>query len=81
MRTDDRIYEAPTNYVCGERNHAAKLTEAQVVEIKRLLLRGAGYRFLAERYGVTKTTIASIAKNKSWRHVPWPPALVSRRER
>ena len=73
MKPDKRHYDEPMNYRCGERNPAAKLTESQVVEIKRLLARGAGYRFLAERYGVHRVTIGAIARGELWRHVPDPP--------
>lgn len=81
MRTDERTYEYPTRYRCGEQNPAAKLTEAQVVEIRRLLARGAGYRFLARRYGVSAQTIGAIARGQTWRHVPAPlPRLYEERE-
>ena len=74
MKTDTRCYDEPTNYRRGERNPAAKLTEAQVIEIKRLLARGAGYRFLAERFGVHRVTIGAIARGELWWHVPDPPS-------
>ena len=67
MNADD-----PTNTPAGERHPGARLSEAQVAEIKRLLTRGAGYRFLAERFGVSRTTIGAIARGERWRHVPWP---------
>lgn len=73
MKGDGRSYEYPTRYRYGAHNPAARLTEAQVEEIKGLLRRGAGYRFLAERYGVSRTTIGAIARGQAWRHVPWPP--------
>ncbi|GIV82081.1 MAG: hypothetical protein KatS3mg051_1435 [Anaerolineae bacterium] len=50
MRPDRCNYEYPVNYRRGEDHPAAKLNEAQVREIKALLARGAGYRFLARRY-------------------------------
>jgi hypothetical protein len=72
MRTEQRQYESPLRYRRGEDNPAAKLSEAQVAEIKRLLARGAGYRFLAERYGVSRFAIGRIARGEGWRHVPDP---------
>lgn len=78
MRTEQRQYESPLRYRRGEDNPAAKLTEEQVQEIKRLLARGAGYRFLAERYGVSRTTIGEIARGQRWQHVP-DPAFGERR--
>lgn len=75
MRPDERSYEYPTRYRRGQDNPAAKLSEAQVAEIKRLLARGAGYRFLAQRFGVTPQTIGAIARGQLWRHVPDPTGL------
>ncbi|WP_169239917.1 hypothetical protein [Candidatus Roseilinea sp. NK_OTU-006] len=72
MKPDERSHEYPTRYRYGAQNPAAKLTEAQVAEIKRLLARGAGYRFLAQRYGVSTQTIGAIARGQAWRHVPDP---------
>lgn len=62
----------PTRYRRGEDNPAARLTEAQVREIKWLQARGAGDRFLAQRYGVSAWTIGEIRRGKRWRHVPDP---------
>ena len=49
----------------GERNHAAKLTKAQVEEIRRI-----GYtqsaQSLAKRFGVSKTAITSIRSGRAW---------------
>ena len=74
-------YGEPTRYRYGENNPAARLTEAQVAEIKRLLARGAGHTFLAERFGVSHTTIGAIARNERWRHVAWPAKQTIRRIR
>jgi hypothetical protein len=71
MKTDSRSYD-PARYRVGEENPAARLTTEQVLEIKALLARGAGYRFLAGRYGVCVNTIGQIARGQTWRHVPWP---------
>lgn len=52
----------------GERQHDAKLTEADVVEIRRL----AGtvpYRELGERFGVSAQTAWRAATGKTWKHV------------
>lgn len=53
----------------GERNSSAKLTEPEVVEIKRLISEGVGQRILGERFGVGTSTIAHIATNRTWAHV------------
>jgi len=81
MKADGRSYEYPARYRHGEANPAARLTEEQVLEIKRLLARGAGYRFLAQRYGVTPQTIGRIARGEGWRHVSeWKPSEKERDE-
>lgn len=49
----------------GEKHGAAKLTEADVLEIRRM--RGAVPRpALAERFGVSRRTIGAIHNRKSW---------------
>lgn len=63
----------------GERNHASKLTEADVVVIKRDLLpltaNGKGRRGemtipqIAARFGVTPALISQIKAGRAWKHV------------
>lgn len=67
---DDKV--AKGRQVKGERVHTAKLTEAQVAEIRAA--KPAGTRApnglpaqLAEKYGVTKPYISEIWSGKSWR--------------
>lgn len=52
----------------GSRNSSAKLNEAQVIEI-RALAHKARYSILAQRYGVTETTICHIVSRKTWIHI------------
>ena len=55
----------------GEKNAAAKLTEADVVAIRAAWdAGGVTLAALGARYGVAKGTINFIAKRKTWRHVP-----------
>lgn len=53
----------------GEQDGFHKLTEAQVVEIKELLVAGGVQRRIALMYGVSYQTVWSIAAGKTWRHV------------
>jgi hypothetical protein len=53
---------------CGERQGAAKLTDAAVAEI-RARAPHEPYRVLAEKFGVTRTAIGMVARAKSWRHL------------
>lgn len=50
----------------GSRNSQARLGEAEVREIKRLLATGASIATLAERFGVGKTTISAIRTGRNW---------------
>lgn len=54
----------------GARHSQAKLTEAQVVEIRRRYVRGViTYKMLAAEYGVGTETIALIIQRKNWAHI------------
>lgn len=62
---------------CGERHHAAKLTEADVVAIRQRLVGGESRRNLASAYGVDYFAIAKIATGRRWKHLPLMPAASS----
>jgi hypothetical protein len=53
----------------GSQVTTAKLTEAQVAEIKALLRAGATIKGTARKYGVSKFPIQQIAHGKAWKHV------------
>ena len=68
--------KAKARHVHGERSAQAKLTDAQVREIRRLYRktgprRGNGTE-LAARFGVSKGTISEIANSnrRRWSHLP-----------
>ena len=50
----------------GEENHAAKLTEKQVKNIKKALENGGKVTALAEKYGVTRQSISNIKHSRTW---------------
>jgi len=60
----------------GERNPKAKITESDVVAIRReyrAIKNSRGARKvseLEERYGLHRATVISIARGKSWQHIP-----------
>lgn len=54
----------------GEQQHAAKLTDEKVKEIRSLLVQGERLRDIADRFGVAATTVADIAQRRTWMHVP-----------
>lgn len=53
----------------AERNGNAKLTPAQVVEIRERSAAGATGRQLAKEYGVGEMAISKIIRRKSWKQV------------
>ena len=50
----------------GGGNHAAKLTDEQVIEIKSELALGVKGLALAHRYGVSQATVSEIKTGKHW---------------
>lgn len=55
----------------GERNGNAKLTEAQVIEIRsKYIPRKYGTPRLAKEYGVTQGLTMAIISNRIWKHLP-----------
>jgi hypothetical protein len=60
----------PQRVARGSRGGRAKLTEADVVRIKQLVLsQGALRSHVARQYGVTTTLVSRILSRKIWRHV------------
>jgi HNH endonuclease len=47
----------------------AKLTEAEILEIRRLRSEGIAMVELASRYGVTPENVVAIVRGRSWRHL------------
>ena len=50
----------------GEKHGNAKLTELQIHEIRRMLLDGIDQRIVAQKYGVSQTTVSEINTGKKW---------------
>lgn len=53
----------------GEKNHHARLSEPQVLEIRRLAAEGVTHEAISAQYGVTRPTITYIVQGKTWRHL------------
>jgi uncharacterized protein YerC len=53
----------------GSKNGHAKLTEADIPEIRRLLATGASAQKIADRYGVSRSAISGIKRGKNWQHI------------
>lgn len=55
----------------GERHHSAKLTEASVLEIRKIYSEGKlTQEKIAKRYGVDRSVVGSIVLGKIWKHLP-----------
>lgn len=53
----------------GEKHNQAKLTELEVVEIRRKRANGFALKELADEFCVTGTLISYICNRKIWRHI------------
>lgn len=53
----------------GEKMHASKLTESEVLEICRLKKAGVSAPDLAERFGVHKRQIYKLVNGEQWKHL------------
>lgn len=53
----------------GERSVTAKVTEAQVLEIRRRVATGEKQRHLAMEFGITTGTMGDIVKRRTWGHI------------
>lgn len=53
----------------GERNGRAKLTEKDVLEMRRLRLEGATQKELITRFGVNRNMVQRILYRKAWTHI------------
>jgi transposase-like protein len=56
-------------HVKGEQVGTAVLTEANVLEIRRLATNNQTYVQIAKRFGIHKDTVYKIIKRKRWSHV------------
>jgi hypothetical protein len=56
-------------FIRGERVHTAKLTAAQVAEIKRRRDVGESLATLSAKFGVAMSNISAIARGRTWRHI------------
>jgi hypothetical protein len=56
--------------VPGEGNHMARLTEADVREIRRLALEGAlPQTTIAARFGIAQSQVSLIKNKRAWAHI------------
>jgi len=53
----------------GERNHNTKISNEDVIKIRKLYAAGDTMTELAKKFGMTRPGIANIVKRKTWNHV------------
>jgi hypothetical protein len=53
----------------GEANHTAKLTEADVTDIRRQRAKGVQVRKIANHYDVSERAIYLVSRRLTWKHV------------
>ena len=54
----------------GENRYNAKLTADDVIAIRSMRERGIELKQIAAVYGVNKTTVFTICKRSTWKHIP-----------
>jgi hypothetical protein len=78
-RQQHRDDSPPFEHAKGESNGRAKLTQAQIPEIRALLATGElSLAGIGRRYGVGHETIKAIETGRTWSHVPISPGRVAR---
>ncbi|MES2910555.1 MAG: HNH endonuclease [Pseudomonadota bacterium] len=74
--TDDREAKGRNNPPRGEKQAHAKLSEVDILAIRRLRASGHIFAEIAERFDIDKSTARRAAKGQSWIHVaPAAPAI------
>jgi len=68
---------SPGAFKKGERHKNAKLTDQQVIEIKRLLREGVRQAEIARRLGVRPPNVSKIANGQRWSHIQLEDAHVT----
>lgn len=76
LRSSPEYSESIRQTKLGDRNHRAKLTESEVIEIRKVypelqktFTKHQSQLLLAEEYGVKRPTISDIVLRRSWKHI------------
>lgn len=65
----DKILKERAMYVCGELQGHSKITDLQVEEIRKMRVDGIKLKDIAEKFGITETTVSDITNYKSRKRV------------
>jgi hypothetical protein len=66
----DMVAKGRQNKAKGERTSKAKLTEAEVMQMRREYASGTTYVELAARYGMSKGGTGLVLTGRNWKHLP-----------
>lgn len=67
--TDDMVAKGRSRHPKGSEHPCAKMSEAQVEEIKRLLADGVSTGEVAKRFNLRRPHVYQIASGQKWKHV------------
>jgi hypothetical protein len=67
--TQDMIQKGRKFRTLGETNGSVKLTEKQVIQIRKLFKEGFNYSKLSKKFSVTTSNIGLIVNRKTWPHI------------
>ena len=65
-----RVLGAGHHDVKGSKHPKTTLTEADVVEIRRLRSAGSMVKAIAEQFNISQNAASQICRNVTWKHVP-----------
>lgn len=67
--TWDSVLKGRANRARGESSGVAKLSAAQVIEMRKLRRDGNTFEFIGKAFGVTKTNARFVCAGRTWRHL------------
>lgn len=67
---NDRVSKNRSAYTKGQSNGRAKLTDKDIIEIRRLFKSGLSHLKIAKLYNISPTTAYYAATGITWKHIP-----------
>lgn len=69
QNTNHAYANALMKQAVGEFSHRSKLTNSDVLKIRKMLINGHSQRMVANFFSVTQSTISDIKNGKTWKHI------------